>query len=219
MTAARSEGHAKIAGRGRPRFDDQRHIPEALLEAAEAGLRVKSFDELTAREIAQSAGTNAAMITYYFDGKNGLFLALIEKSLKNISAELEALEANILTVKGSPTRALIALLTRHYYSNVRLYKVVQDELCNEHSGIRRQYMKRGPRTFVQVTRILKKLVRAGVYKPDTDVRRAGFLITCLISTPISMSPVVDWTGFTLEELKGDAWIDAISAMLDREFAA
>jgi AcrR family transcriptional regulator len=219
MVAIQNKGRADAPGRGRPRFGDQRHVPEALLDAAEAGLRLKSYDELTAREIALSAGTNPAMIQYYFDGKGGLFSALIDKALKQIATELDALETNILNVKGSPTRALIAILAQHYCSHASLYKIVIDELRNEHSGIRRRYFRRGARTSVQVGRILQKLVRAGIYKADTDVRRAVFIITCLISTPISMSPVVNQLGFTLEELSSDAWIDWISALLNREFAA
>jgi hypothetical protein len=94
-----------------------------------------------------------------------------------------------------------------------------DELRNEHSAIRQRYVKRGSRTFVHICRILRRFVQLGIFKPDANVRYAAFMIACLIETPIALSPVIGQMGFTLEELKGDAWIDHISGMLDREFGA
>jgi AcrR family transcriptional regulator len=211
--------NTKLSSRGRPRSGANRRVSDALLGAAQAGLHLKSFDELTSREIALSAGANSAMIKYYFDGKDGLFSTLIENALKKSAAALNALEKDIGHIEGSPTRALVALLVEHYYSNAPLYKVLMDELRNQNSVIRQRYMRRASRTFVQVTRIINKLIELGVYRPDTNVRHAAFTITCLISTPISMSPMIEQLGFTMDELEGEAWINSISGMLEREFGA
>jgi AcrR family transcriptional regulator len=218
MTALRDGDHDK-AIRGRPRIDADRHVCEALMAAAADGLRVKSHRELTSREIASRAGTNQAMIKYYFDGKDGLFAALIESALKNVAAELDHFEATIAAHAARPTRDLLELLLGHYLSSASLYKIVIDEQGNEHSAIRRSYARRGCRTFLQLCRILRRFVSAGFYRPDTDIRAAAFMITCFIETPVSMAPMLGQMGFTLEELKGDAWIDRVSGMLEREFGA
>jgi len=219
MANTHSDGGKPKSIRGRPRSDAHRHVCSALLDAAEAGLRIKGHSELTSREIASLANTNQAMIKYYFDGKEGLFSALIEKALESVGDELSALERDLDTMPARPTKSLIVLLTKHYFSAAPLYKVLMDELRNERSAVRQRYVKRGSRTFAHICRILRKFVKLGIFKPDANVRYAAFTIACLIETPVALSPVIGQMGFTLEELKSDPWIDYISGMLDREFGA
>jgi len=217
MTITHSDAGKAKSIRGRPRSDARRHVCSALLDAAEAGLRVKGHSQLTSREIASLAHTNQAMIRYYFNGKEGLFCALIEKALESVIDDLTRLEQDLDTLPERPTKALILLLTRHYFSSAPLFKVLMDELRNENSAIRKRYVKRGSRTFAHICRILRKFVKLGIFKPDANVRYAAFTIACLIETPVALSPVISQMGFTIEELKGDAWIDYVSGMLDREF--
>lgn len=51
---------------------------EAILEAAVRILATQGFQRLTARNVAEAAGTNLALINYYFGGKKGLLLAVYE---------------------------------------------------------------------------------------------------------------------------------------------
>src|SRR5690606_500737 len=57
----------------------KRSTREAILDAAFAILARDGYGALTARSVAQEAGTNLALVNYYFGGKKGLLLALYEK--------------------------------------------------------------------------------------------------------------------------------------------
>lgn len=52
---------------------------EAILDAAMRILARDGYQTLTARKIAEEAGTNLALINYYFGGKRGLLLAIYDR--------------------------------------------------------------------------------------------------------------------------------------------
>ncbi len=57
----------------------KRSTSDQILEAAFSILARDGYGALTARSVAQQAGTNLALVNYYFGGKKGLLLALYEK--------------------------------------------------------------------------------------------------------------------------------------------
>ncbi len=57
----------------------KRSTRDQILDAAFAILARDGYGALTARSVAQEAGTNLALVNYYFGGKKGLLLALYEK--------------------------------------------------------------------------------------------------------------------------------------------
>ncbi len=63
---------------GRRRHDAQASR-EALLHAADALFEERGYDAATVRDIGELAGVDAALIARYFGGKEGLYLATIER--------------------------------------------------------------------------------------------------------------------------------------------
>ena len=57
----------------------KRSTRDAILDAAFAILARDGYEALTARNVAQEAGTNLALLNYYFGGKKGLLLALYDR--------------------------------------------------------------------------------------------------------------------------------------------
>lgn len=70
----------------------------ALLDAAETLFAETGFYAVTVRQIAQKAGADPALVTYYFGGKRELFDAVLLRRATELNAirqqELERLEAN-----------------------------------------------------------------------------------------------------------------------------
>ncbi len=52
---------------------------ESLLTAAKRLFAEKGFDATTVREISEAAGVNISLVSYYFNGKEGLFRTCLEK--------------------------------------------------------------------------------------------------------------------------------------------
>jgi AcrR family transcriptional regulator len=62
-----------------------------ILETAERLFAAKGFDGTSVRDIADEAGVNAAMISYYFRSKEKLMEALFEQRMGHIKMRVESL--------------------------------------------------------------------------------------------------------------------------------
>ncbi|MBY0470559.1 TetR family transcriptional regulator [bacterium] len=52
---------------------------ESLIQAAIVVFAKKGFDGATVKDIADAAGANVSLISYYFDGKEGIYRACLER--------------------------------------------------------------------------------------------------------------------------------------------
>jgi len=65
---------------------------ERILEAAADLFADKQYNEVSVKEIAQLAGVNNAMISYYFGGKSNLYKAVLERQAENLFASVKDIE-------------------------------------------------------------------------------------------------------------------------------
>lgn len=72
----------------------KRSTRDAILDAAFAILARDGYEALTARNVAQEAGTNLALLNYYFGGKKGLLLALYDRLERERFERQQALYAD-----------------------------------------------------------------------------------------------------------------------------
>jgi AcrR family transcriptional regulator len=83
---------------------------DALIQAGVEVFGENSLDSATTREIAQRAGQNIAAIAYYFGGKEGLYLAVVERIAGIIDGRIGPLMQEIETYlrgpKPAPARCL-----------------------------------------------------------------------------------------------------------------
>ncbi|MET0656777.1 MAG: TetR/AcrR family transcriptional regulator [Steroidobacteraceae bacterium] len=203
--------------RRREQTEPVRHIPEALLEAAATGLLKKNHNELTAREIASQAGTTQGMIKYYFEGKDGLFLTLLDES-HDLLYQLDAIIADIHPTGPSPTRRLVATMLKHYDSRRGMFRFLLDGLGNPDSRISREYVSRRlPRAHSRMCKVITTAQAAGIYRKDMDPTYASFVLTCFAIAPVAVGGIIEHFNMGADELTGDRWIDFLSGMVDREF--
>ncbi|MFK9003938.1 CerR family C-terminal domain-containing protein [Pseudomonas pergaminensis] len=81
-----------------------------IIEAAVEVFGARGYDGASTRDIATAAGVNAPAIQYYFDGKEGVYLACVEHLIallwRKMSPSVEAAES-ALADAGSDDNALI----------------------------------------------------------------------------------------------------------------
>lgn len=65
-----------------------------IIQAAIKLFAEKGLSGTTTRELAQASGTNLSLISYYFGGKEGLYLRVVEDFAKKIQASIEQLFQN-----------------------------------------------------------------------------------------------------------------------------
>jgi AcrR family transcriptional regulator len=91
-------GADTLARKSRRRHD-ARASRRALLDAADALFDERGYDAATVREIGERAGVDAALIARYFGGKEGLYLATLQREGRP-------------RMPTHPTRALERMLSR-----------------------------------------------------------------------------------------------------------
>lgn len=84
----------------------------AILDAAERAFAELGFGGASLRAIAREAGVNQALIHYYFDNKDGLFSAVIDRRAGDINRRREARLEDLLSAGSPPLEAVVDALLR-----------------------------------------------------------------------------------------------------------
>jgi AcrR family transcriptional regulator len=83
-------GRRQRKGPGRPRGAATSETRDALLDAAERLMLDEGYAAVTSRRVASKAGTDAALVYYYFGTMDDLFIALFRRSAEQSSERFRA---------------------------------------------------------------------------------------------------------------------------------
>ena len=139
-------------------------LDAALAEFAECGLGGARVDR-----IAERAGVNKRLIYYYFDSKESLFLAVLERAYENIRTEEQSLNlAQVEPVEA--IRRLIAFTWDYYIAHPEFLTLLNSE--NLH---RARHLKQSDKIsamhspFVQtIADVLERGHKAGIFRAGVD---------------------------------------------------
>ena len=93
---------------GRPAGGNSDRVRADLLQAAREHFLSSEFKAVSIRQIAATAGVNGAMVNYYFGGKQGLYMAMIDDLLQSLELSLQQL--------GSDSNVSVADFSNSYCS-------------------------------------------------------------------------------------------------------
>jgi AcrR family transcriptional regulator len=212
-----SEVRTDSKRRGRPQYEADRQVCDALLGAAEQCLETKKYKQITVREVAAIAGVNPAMINYYFDGKEGLFISLIEFLFSEFAGRLRELEAQIDSVEQAPSRRLVDVFNDCFYRHRAILWLLGYELLQRDSGIRTTFKKRvASRSSNAIRSYIRTLGKKGIYRSDADLRYLTFSVSTLAVNPIMIAtrlpPSYD---IEVEEVFSEQWLAFLADSFDR----
>lgn len=180
----------KIRRPGRPRGATPEAVREALLQAARGLFSRRDFGAVSLREIAAQAGVNPAMVHYYFGGKEGLYVAMVEAAVQSVLIELAPLERD---PAGGPAlagflRAFVQLLA----ANPWLPNLVVREVWYGQAGFRRRFVQRFPQRLAEGLReMIAAEQRAGRLRRDLDPQLAGLSLISMAVLPFIAAPVME----------------------------
>lgn len=97
--------------------------PDQLIHAAQHLFAEKGFKATTIQDIAGEAGVNVSLVSYHFNGKEGLFRACIEQ---HATTRLEVAN-NLLTPAKSPEEFRVRLTM--FIDEMLLYHVEHPDIC------------------------------------------------------------------------------------------
>ncbi len=108
-----------------------------LLAAAGAVMTEQDTIDVSLAEIAQRAGVNVALVSYYFGGKDGLLLALAKRDAETALAGLDALMALDLS-PAAKLRKHIAGIVRGFYRHPYLNRLLRALMRDSDSAAARE---------------------------------------------------------------------------------
>lgn len=93
---------------------DETGARERILGAALQVFAERGFDGARTREIAERAGANLGLLSYYFEGKEQLWQAAVARAFGELQAELGAIAALPAAEAPEDARARLARLLRRF---------------------------------------------------------------------------------------------------------
>lgn len=194
----------KSSARGRPiNQGKQQQQKEKLLAAAFQLMAEKSYKSITIRELAEHAEVNSAMVAYYFDNKEGLFITLLdqmaERHFVNMQKGFQA---------DNPIKSFIFTMIKALSQNSSFARLVHDEFLAEDSALSDAFIERFPK---RMAKILPQLILKHTDVTDsTKAKYAAFTLTTMIITPFISEPVRKkaW-GISNDEINDPLWAEHI----------
>ena len=191
--------------RGRPvdreKQEEQKH---KLISVAAELLSEKSYKSITIRELGDRAGVNSAMIRYYFESKEGLFIALLD----NMSSE-HFNQMQKLIQSEDPIRSFISFMLDMLNRNSGLARMIHDEVLSEDSVLKAIFMRNFPKRMANfLPKLIKQQIQLGRLRSDINPKYAAFSLMGLIVLPFLAAPIREeaWE-ISAQELKQTQWID------------
>ncbi len=96
--------------RGRPPLPEDNATREAILNAGQKLFALRSFNQVSLREITELAKVNTASVNYHFGSKEGLLRALFSRYAPDLIARRKSLLRTALRMTGSRDERLRAVL-------------------------------------------------------------------------------------------------------------
>lgn len=171
------------ASRGRP-VDPKKQLEQKqrLIEAARQLLSEKSYRSVTIRELGERAGVNSAMIRYYFDNKEGLFIALLDQMAQAHFGHL----GEIIN-SDEPIKGFIQSMLNMACENAGVAKMIHDEIFMKDSPLRDAFIERFPKRMAQMLPLL--IQREFSISDPLKAKYYAFSLMSLIVTPFIGEPV------------------------------
>lgn len=161
-----------------------------IITTAEKLFAVKGYDGTSVRDIADAAGVNIAMISYYFGSKEKLMEALFEQRSTNIKLRVESLlhDDNV-----APIQKLYNLAEDYVEKMMekqQFFKIMMcEQVINKNPVIINLVKDLKKRNLDEINRLIADGQQKGVFKNSVDV---VLLMNTLIGTATQMLIMQDF---------------------------
>ena len=158
-----------------------RDAKEKLLEAGTALFAEKGFAGVSIRELAETAGVNSAMISYYFGGKEGLYEAVITTQYERLLAKFEAIAVSPAGVHEKIRMYAEVIRLNHTEDQPLMARLIQGELSSPTSCMEKVIRKYTTRLAQIVSGILREGMQTGQLRDDIEPMFAALSLAGMLN--------------------------------------
>ena len=167
----------------------------------------KSLEGVRVQKIAQKAEVNMRMIYHYFENKENLYIAVLERVYSDIREAENSLDIERLAPEAA-VRKLIRFTFDHFQINTDLVRLVMGENLLQARFLKKSQLvpKMTARLREQVAATLDRGQKAGQFRKDVDPQQFWFTLFSLCWVPVANRYTMSWTLQT--DLSNPAWTEA-----------
>lgn len=157
-----------------------------IISTAERLFSHKGFDGTSVRDIADEAGVNIAMISYYFGSKEKLMEALFEQRTTNIKVKVEILLNDDKTTPFEKVELLAEDFITKIMNKKQFFKIMMcEQVINKNPVIISLLKDLKKKNLEEFGKLIKEGQQKEVFKKDIDV----FLLMNIVIGSISQTVI------------------------------
>lgn len=160
-----------------------------ILSTAERLFSTKGFDGTSVRDIADDAGVNIAMISYYFGSKEKLMEALFEQRTTNIKVKVESLLHDDKSTPFEKVQLLAEDFITRIMNKQQFFKIMMcEQVINKNPVITSLVYDLKKKNLEEFNKLIADGQQKGVFKKNIDVL---LLMNIVIGTISQMMTTID----------------------------
>lgn len=164
-----------------------------ILTAAEKLFCEYGFEGTSTRQIAAESGANMAMINYYFGGKMGVFIEIMEERVSSFKSHLDAIKEEKISAKEKLLKLIEQYATR-ILTNASFHKMMHRELS---LSLRPEMFSKIKDAMEQNRLVIENIINEGINNGDfreVDVRMTILSIMGTFSAAATSPNKIDPNG-------------------------
>ncbi len=204
---------------GRPAAAHRPDVRDALLEATGRLIVETGASDLSLRRVAAEAGVTPAMVHYYFNDKDGLYEAMLERAVRRILERVQTI-ASTTDDSGAPHQPiadLLRILTTTLSENPWIPILVVREVLSEGGRFRDRFIENyASRMAELLPRLMRTEVEHHRFREDLDPQLAFLSFMGMTVFPFVLRPVIERAlGIEYDEAFLDRFTEHTQCLFER----
>ena len=176
-------------------------IKQKIIDVASKLFAEKSYEGASIRELASLCNVNIAMISYYFGGKEGLYLECIAKFARGRGEVIQRILTPVHTAEEFKIRLKLFFesMMSLYSSDKHLLRIIMREAQTDRGDeFHKNVMSHMQPVFMKVQGYYETAIANGVLKKDTNAQYLAMISMAVMSHPCMMEKGLVSCGLTVE---------------------
>ncbi len=141
-----------------------------ILTAAEKLFSTMGFDGTSVRDIANEAGVNVAMISYYFGSKEKLMEAIFERNTYKMRLKMETMLQNEKMSNHEKVNILIEEYVEKFLSKPQFHRLMlREQLDDKPGGVTGMINELKMRNYGQIRKLIQEGQKNGEFRKNIDI--------------------------------------------------
>jgi len=141
-----------------------------IISAAEKLFASRGFDGTSVRDIAEEAGVNIAMISYYFGSKEKLMQALFSERTTHIRLKVESLLKDENVTPLDKVYVIVDDYIERFLQKQHFHKIMMyAQMLEKSPTVTAMMNDLKKENMAQISRLIKDGQKRGVFRKDVDV--------------------------------------------------